>query len=140
MKVETRLIIDLGEIIIFTKSSKTYSSNYSITLQLSLLVTHSVLPCSFIYTHPLFINNTHIHPYTKLFSFFTHTPHNHKSFPLRLWQENIPKFGVEQIKGNGEFYLYLYYWAFNSRNFQTTCGPCSSMCTHVWTMNELKFN
>jgi hypothetical protein len=26
----------------------------------------------------------------------------------RLWQENTPKTGVKQIKGNGEFYFYLY--------------------------------
>jgi hypothetical protein len=26
----------------------------------------------------------------------------------RLWQENVPKTGVEQTKGNREFYLYLY--------------------------------
>jgi hypothetical protein len=26
----------------------------------------------------------------------------------RLWEENVPKIGVEQIKNNGEFYLYLY--------------------------------
>jgi len=26
----------------------------------------------------------------------------------KLWQENAPKIGVEQIKGNREFYLYLY--------------------------------
>jgi hypothetical protein len=26
----------------------------------------------------------------------------------RLWQENMPKTNVEQIKGNEEFYLYLY--------------------------------
>ncbi len=26
----------------------------------------------------------------------------------RLWQKNVPKIGVEQTKGKGEFYLYLY--------------------------------
>jgi len=26
----------------------------------------------------------------------------------RLWQENTPKIGVKQIKGNEEFYFYLY--------------------------------
>jgi len=26
----------------------------------------------------------------------------------RLWQENIPKIDVEQIKNNGEFYFYLH--------------------------------
>ncbi len=25
----------------------------------------------------------------------------------RSWQENVPKIGVEQTKGNGEFYFYL---------------------------------
>jgi len=25
----------------------------------------------------------------------------------RSWQENVPKIGVQQTKGNGEFYLYL---------------------------------
>jgi hypothetical protein len=26
----------------------------------------------------------------------------------RLWQENVPKTSVEQIKGKKEFYFYLY--------------------------------
>jgi hypothetical protein len=26
----------------------------------------------------------------------------------RLWQENLLKIGVEHIKSNGKFYLYLY--------------------------------
>jgi hypothetical protein len=26
----------------------------------------------------------------------------------RSWEENVPKIGVEQIKSNGEFHLYLY--------------------------------
>jgi hypothetical protein len=40
---------------------------YYITLQLSLLAMHSVLPCFFIYTHPWFMNRTHIHTYTNFF-------------------------------------------------------------------------
>jgi len=34
------------------------------------------------------------------------------------------------------------HWAPSSRNFQSTCGPCSPMC-ELWvnsTKNELKFN
>jgi hypothetical protein len=27
---------------------------------------------------------------------------------MSLWQKNVPKIGVEQIKGNDELYLYLY--------------------------------
>jgi len=27
---------------------------------------------------------------------------------IRLWQENIPKIDVEQTKGNGIFFFYLY--------------------------------
>jgi hypothetical protein len=44
----------------------------------------------------------------------------------KVMTRNIPKISVEQIKGNGEFYLY-------SRKlfFQFTCGPCAPMCTHV---------
>jgi len=26
---------------------------------------------------------------------------------IKLWQENIPEIGVEQIKGDGKFYFYL---------------------------------
>jgi hypothetical protein len=26
---------------------------------------------------------------------------------IKLWQENVPKTSVEQIKGNEEFYVYL---------------------------------
>jgi hypothetical protein len=26
----------------------------------------------------------------------------------RLWQDNVPNIDVEQTKGNGKFYLYLY--------------------------------
>jgi hypothetical protein len=31
-----------------------------------------------------------------------------KQYQNKSWQENIPKVGVEQSKGNGKFYLYLY--------------------------------
>jgi hypothetical protein len=56
----------------------------------------------------------------------------------RLWQENVPKIGVEQIKGNGEFYLYLYILATLLKElpnymwpmFIHVC-PCVPMC-ELW--------
>jgi hypothetical protein len=46
--------------------------------------------------------------------------------------KKIPKINVEQTKGNGKFYFYLYpkhliHGSF-SRNFQSTCGTYSPMC------------
>jgi hypothetical protein len=58
------------------------------------------------------------------------------------------KIGVEQIKGSGEFYFYLYpLHIYLKEHFQkyfdlhvAHIHPCASMCTHVWTMNDLNFN
>jgi hypothetical protein len=58
------------------------------------------------------------------------------------------KIGVEQTKSNGEFYLYsyplgIYLKDFFQKSFDLHVAhvhPCASMCTHVWTMNDLKFN
>ncbi len=39
-----------------------------------------------------------------------------------------PKIGVKQIKGNGDFYFYLYPLGTSFKNFQPTCRPCSPIC------------
>ncbi len=50
----------------------------------------------------------------------------------KLWQENVPKINVEQIKNNVEFIPsgHLIQRSF-FKNFKLTCDPCSPMCAHV---------
>ncbi len=71
-----------GKIIIFIRSPKNCSSNYSITLQLSLHVTHSVLPCSFTCTCPC-VYEWHTYICIIVFSSLSHIfCYNHKSFTM----------------------------------------------------------
>jgi ATP adenylyltransferase/5',5'''-P-1,P-4-tetraphosphate phosphorylase II len=44
-----------------------------------------------------------------------------------------PKLVLNKLKVMGKSTFIYTYWALNSRNFQTTCGPCVPMC-------ELRFN
>jgi hypothetical protein len=59
---------------------------------------------------------------------------------VSLWEENVPKIGVEQIEGNVGFLPlfipigHLIQGIF-LKNFPPTCGPCSHMFTHVWPMS-----
>jgi hypothetical protein len=62
----------------------------------------------------------------------------------RLWQENVPKINVEQTKGNGKSYPYLYpIGDLVQGNFHRDFNVCTnqgSFLKNFLTNNELKVN
>jgi len=54
----------------------------------------------------------------------------------RLWQESVPKNGVEHIEGNGRLYSYLYpIKDLNQRSFHKSFHVCTDLVN-----SELKIN
>jgi hypothetical protein len=55
-------------------------------------------------------------------------------------KKTYSKLMLNRLKVMKTFTFIYTHWAPSSKNFQSTCGPCLPVCTHMWIMNELKLN